>query len=129
MSDAQPNSKGATFTYVLGAFAGFAVLLSVIQTFFGRTEIEDPRAKERAANTEEINKAQGELVAKMGLNDKAKAAALFAKTAEALKAKAPAPSKMAVPPAVVPAPAAPAPAAPAAPAAPGAAPAAPPPAK
>lgn len=88
--------KGASFTFVLGAFAVFAVLLSLFQAWKGGAPT-DPRADERTANTAEIQKAQSELIGKMGISDKAKAAALFAKTAEALKARAPAPSKTVVP--------------------------------
>ena len=95
-STSTPAGKGATFTFVLGAFAAFAVLLSLFQASMGGTPA-DPRAAERAANTAEIQKAQNELIGKMGISDKAKAAALFAKTAEALKAKAPAASKTVVP--------------------------------
>ena len=90
------RGKGATFTYVLGAFAVFAVAHSLIQAWQGSTPV-DERAALRTANTAEIKKAQGELIAKMGLDDKAKSAALFEKTAAALKAKAPAASKTVVP--------------------------------
>lgn len=115
-----PRSKaGSTFLWVLGAFASFAVLFYLIQVVFVRPGAEDPRAPERLANKEEITKAQNELIAKMGLTDPAKKAALFAKTAESLKAKAPAVSTQVVPgsptqlkqaaaPAAAPAPAAPA---------------------
>lgn len=119
----QPTPKGATFTFVLGAFAAFAVLFSLIKWWRSGTA-DDPRAAERAAFAAEIKKAQDDLLGKMGIGDKAKAAALFAKTTETLKAKPNAPSKMAVPPAI---PAAGAPA-PSAPAAAPAAPAPPPPA-
>ena len=95
-STSNSTGKGATFTFVLGAFAAFAVLLSLLQAWTGGVP-EDPRAAERIANTAEIQKAQTELISKMGISDKAKAAVLFAKTADALKAKAPAPSKMVVP--------------------------------
>lgn len=116
-----PRSKGATFTYVLGAFAVFAVALSLLQSWKGQTPVDD-RAELRAANTAEIKKAQGELIAKMGLDDKAKAAATFEKTAAALKGKSPAASKMVVPGSPTQLKAAPAPA-PAPAAAPAAAPA------
>ncbi len=123
MSDqTSPTPKGATFTFVLGAFAAFAVLFSLIKWAKSGTAA-DPRAAERAAFAAEVHQSQDDLLAKMGVSDKAKAAALFAKTAETLKAKPNAASKMAVP-AAVPA-AAPAPAPAAAPAAPPAAPPAP----
>jgi hypothetical protein len=95
-STSTPAGKGATFTFVLGAFAAFAVLLSLFQAWKGETP-SDPRAADRLAFAAEIQKAQNELIGKMGISDKAKAAALFAKTAETLKAKAPAASKTVVP--------------------------------
>lgn len=117
------RGKGATFTYVLGAFAVFAIALSLIQSWKGSAPA-DERAALRAANTAEIKKSQDELVAKMGLDDKAKASATFEKTAAALKSKTPAASKMMVPGSATqlkslppPAPAAPAPTAAPAPAA------------
>lgn len=122
MSSTATSSKaGATFLWVLGAFASFAVLFYVIQASFATQGAEDPRAPERLANKEEILKAQNELVAKMGLNDPAKKAAIFTKTLETLKGKPAGVSTQVVPgsptqlkQAAAPAPAAPAPAAPAA---------------
>ena len=127
----QPKKAGATFLWVLGAFAGFAVLFSVIQTVSGSKLGEDPRAPERAANTAEIAKAQSENLSKIGLSDAAKKKAVFEKVLAATAAKKPAVSTQVVPgsptqlkqaaAAAAPAPAAPA----AAPAAPAPAPAAP----
>lgn len=122
----QPQKAGATFLWVLGAFAGFAVLFSVIQTVSGSKLGEDPRASERAANTAEIVKAQNENLAKIGLSDAAKKKAVFEKILATSAAKKPAVSTQVVPgsptqlkqaAAATPAPAAPAPA-PAAPAQP-----------
>lgn len=109
--------KGASFTFLLGTFAVFAVLLSVFQSFNGEKP-EDPRAADRKQFTAEIRDAQKVIMEKTGLTDKAKAAGIYAKTADALKAKAPAASKMVIPGSptqlkALPAPAAPAPAAPA----------------
>lgn len=111
--------KGASFTFLLGTFAVFAVLLSVFQAFQG-AKPEDPRAAVRTQFTGEIRDAQKEIMGKTGLTDKSKAPAIYAKTAEALKAKAAMASKMAIPgsptqlkamaPAAAPAPAAAAPA-------------------
>jgi hypothetical protein len=124
----QPKKVGATFLWVLGAFAGFAVLFSVIQALSGSKLGEDPRAPERAANTAEIVKVQNENIAKIGLSDAAKKKAVFEKILTASAAKKPVVSTQVVPGsptqlkqavAAAPAPAAPAPAAPApAPAAP-----------
>ncbi|SKB04703.1 hypothetical protein SAMN02745166_04090 [Prosthecobacter debontii] len=98
MSSTAPSSKaGATFLWVLGAFLSFAVLYFVIQSLFAHPGAEDPRASVRLENKEEILKAQNEIVAKMGLNDPAKKAAIFTKTMEALKAKPAAASTQVVP--------------------------------
>ena len=109
--------------WLLGAFAGFAVLLSVINFTSSRDVTTDPRMDERLAIKEEIFTTQQELVAKMGLADPAKAHAIFEKTDAALKAQKPVKSSIVVPgsptqlqQAAAAAPAAPAPAAPAAPA-------------
>jgi len=93
----QSSSKGATFTFVLGVFAGFAVLLTVIQAIWGESTINDPREEDRLKNKEEITAVQTALIEKMGLNDKAKTADLYAKTAASLKAKTPKASTMLVP--------------------------------
>lgn len=122
----QPKKAGATFVWVLGAFAGFAVLLLIIQALTDSKQGFDPREKERRDNTAEILKAQAENMAKLGLNDEAKKKGVFGKTLAALAAKKPGVSTQVVPgsptqlkqaaAASAPAPAA-APAAPAAPAA------------
>ena len=136
------SSKGATFTFVLGIFAGFAVLLAAIQALFGDPTLNDPREEERLKFKDEIAAAQAPLLDAMGLKDKSRTADLLKKTAEALKAKTPKASSMLVPGSptqlkqmAAPAPAAapatpPAPASkPATPPAPASPPAAPPPPK
>ncbi|OYW77460.1 MAG: hypothetical protein B7Z37_04275 [Verrucomicrobia bacterium 12-59-8] len=131
----QTKKAGATFLWVLGAFAGFAVLFTIIQAINDSKQGFDPREQERRDNTAEILKAQAENIAKLGLNDAAKKKAVFEKTLAALGAKKPGVSTQVVPgsptqlkqaaaSAPAPAPAAPAPVAPAA-AAPAPAPAAP----
>lgn len=132
----QPQKAGATFLWVLGAFAGFAVLFTIIQAVSDSKQGFDPREAERTAYTAEILKAQSENLAKLGLTDAAKKKAVFEKTLADLGVKKPAVSTQVVPgsptqlkqaaaaaPAPVPAappagtpPASPAPAAPAAPA-------------
>ena len=131
----QPKRAGATFLWVLGAFAGFAVLFSLIQSMTSSKLGIDPRAEGRIANTAEIVKAQNENLAKIGFNDDAKKQAAFEKAVAAVAAKKPAASTQVVPgsptqlkQAAAAAPAAPAPApAPAAPATPAPAPAPAPP--
>lgn len=91
------SATGATFTWVLGCFAGFAVLFYLIQALFGGVAETDPRAGERLAARREIAKEQTELLAKMGLNDEAKRAEVFAKTAAGLKTKKPVKSAALVP--------------------------------
>ncbi|WP_395738103.1 hypothetical protein [Prosthecobacter sp.] len=149
----QPKKAGATFTWVLGAFAGFAVLFILIQAANDSKQGFDPREKERQDNTAEILAAQAKSLASLGLNDPKKKADVFAKSFKDLAAKAeeastqvvpgsptqlkqaaaaaPAPAAAPAAPPAAPAPsAAPAPAtAPAAPAAPAPAPAAPAPPK
>lgn len=124
----QPKKAGATFLWVLGAFAGFAVLFTLIQSGVDSKLGEDPRAQERAANTAEITKAQNENMAKIGMNDAATQKAVYGKALSALGAKKPAASTQLVPgsPTQLKQAAAAAPAAaPTAPAAPATAPAAP----
>jgi hypothetical protein len=127
MSQPDPSKKaGATFTWVLGAFAGFAVLFIFIQSITDSKQGFDPREQERRDNTAEILKAQAENIAKLGLNDEAKKTAVFEKTVAALAAKKTGVSTQVVPgsPTQLKQAAAAAPA-PAAPAAPSSAPAAP----
>lgn len=83
----QPKKAGATFVWVLGAFAGFAVLFILIQSITDSKQGFDPREQERRAYTAEILKAQSENIAKLGLNDEAKKNAVFTKTLAALGAK------------------------------------------
>jgi hypothetical protein len=130
MSQPDPSKKaGATFTWVLGAFAGFAVLFIFIQSITDSKQGFDPREQERRDNTAEILKAQAENIAKLGLNDEAKKTAVFEKTVAALAAKKTGVSTQVVPGSPTQlkqaAAAAPAPAAPAAPASAPAAPASP----
>lgn len=123
----QPKKAGATFVWVLGAFAGFAVLFILIQAITDSKQGFDPREQERRDNTAEILKAQTENIAKLGLNDEAKKNAVFTKTLAELGTKKPGVSTQVVPgsptqlkqaAAAAPAPAAAAPAAAPAPAAP-----------
>ncbi|MBX7206911.1 MAG: hypothetical protein K1X78_01260 [Verrucomicrobiaceae bacterium] len=88
--------KGAGFTFVLGAFAAFAVIFAVIQSWQGGPAV-DPRAGERLTNTAEIKKGQDALLTQMGLSDKEKTASVFAKTVDSLKAKTPGPSAVMIP--------------------------------
>ncbi len=130
MSQPDPSKKaGATFTWVLGAFAGFAVLFIFIQSITDSKQGFDPREQERRDNTAEILKAQAENIAKLGLNDEAKKTVVFEKTVAALAAKKTGVSTQVVPGSPTQlkqaAAAAPAPAAPAAPASAPAAPASP----
>lgn len=129
---ASPSKGGTTFLWVLGAFAGFAILFSIFQGLFGREGRTDPRAADRSAFRAEVEKAQGPIVAKMGLNEPASRDALFKKAIDTLNGRkvgvsaqlvpgSPTQLKQAAAGAAAPAPAAPG-AAPA-PAAPGAAPA------
>jgi hypothetical protein len=140
MSQPDPSKKaGATFTWVLGAFAGFAVLFVLIQGITDSKQGFDPREEERHKNTAEILKAQADNIAKLGLNDAKKKEAVFKTTLSELAKKKEGTSTQVVPgsptqlkqaaaaPAL--APAAPAPGAPApAPGAPAPAPGAPTPA-
>jgi hypothetical protein len=98
MSQPDPSKKaGATFTWVLGAFAGFAVLFVLIQALTDSKQGFDPREQERRDNTAEILKAQAENIAKLGLNDEAKKKAVFEKTLDDLKKKTPGVSTQVVP--------------------------------
>ncbi len=93
----QPKKAGATFLWVLGAFAGFAVLFLLIESVTSSKLGEDPRADERYANTAEIVKAQTENLNKIGFNDSAKKQAVFEKAVAAVGAKKPAASAQVVP--------------------------------
>ncbi len=98
MSSPDNNPQtGATFLWVFGCFAGFAALFYVFQALFGGLAEQDARAEERLAARQEIAKEQTDLLTKMGLNDKAKSAAVFTKTATTLKAKKAAKSAALVP--------------------------------
>lgn len=121
----QTQKAGATFLWVLGAFAGFAVLFSILQSTASTPE--DPRIAERLAAKEEITKLQDANLTAMGLKDAAKKAEAFNKALATLKAKPVGASTQVVPGSPTQlkqaAAAAPAPAPAAAPAAPPAAPA------
>jgi hypothetical protein len=98
MSSTDSSSKaGATFTWVLGAFASFAVLFWLVQTVFAKPGDRDPRAPERLANRAEIVDQQAELVGKLGLADPSRKAALFDKALTALKARPQGASQQVVP--------------------------------
>jgi hypothetical protein len=93
----QPKKAGATFLWVLGAFAGFAVLFTMIQATVDSKLGDDPRAPERLSNTAEIVKTQNENLAKLGFSDVAKKKAVFDKTLAQLGAKKPTVSTQVVP--------------------------------
>ncbi len=98
MSQPEPSKKaGATLVWVLGAFAGFAVLFTAIQAVNDSKQGFDPRAEERLSNTAEILKGQNENLAKLGLSDAAKKKALFEKTLSTLGSKKPGVSTQVVP--------------------------------
>lgn len=93
----QPKKAGATFTWVLGAFAGFAVLFILIQAVTDSKQGFDPREQERRDNTAEILKAQSENIAKLRLNDEDNKKKVFKKTLDALAEKKPGVSTQVVP--------------------------------
>ena len=93
----QPKKAGATFLWVLGAFAGFAVLFTLIMASADSKLGDDPRAPERLSNTAEIVKAQNENLAKLGFSDAAKKKAVFDTTVAQLGAKKPTVSTQVVP--------------------------------
>ena len=93
----QPKKAGATFLWVLGAFAGFAVLFTLIVASADSKLGDDPRAPERLSNTSEILKAQNENLAKLGFSDAAKKKAVFDSTVAQLGAKKPTVSTQVVP--------------------------------
>jgi hypothetical protein len=65
MSDSSSH-KAPGLVWILGAFAGFAVLTALAQNFYGN-EVSDPAAEGRLANKKEIVEAQLPLVEKMKL--------------------------------------------------------------
>ncbi len=99
MSSSESSSQtGPTLLWVIGCFAGFAALFYLIQALFGGAAADaDPRAGERLAARQEVAKEQAEMIGKMGLDDQAKRAAVFAKTAAGLKTKKAAKSEALVP--------------------------------
>jgi hypothetical protein len=98
MSSSESSSKtGATFLWLLGSFAGFAVLFYVVNALFGGPSGSDPRSSDRLQIKSEIAAEQAALIEKMGLADDVKRAALFDKAALGLKAKPPVKSAALVP--------------------------------
>jgi len=98
MSSPETSTKSnATFLWVLGSFVGFAVLFYLVQLVFGTQPVTDPRSPDRLVIKQEVLDEQKALLAKMGLTDEAKKAALFAKAASELKNRKPAKSAFVVP--------------------------------
>ena len=95
MSEPSSPQRAPGFIWLLGAFAGFAVLAAVLNGVFAGQR-PDPRGSERAANLAEITKAQNENMAKMGL-EKGKSTDRLAKGLELVKAMKAAKSNMVVP--------------------------------
>jgi hypothetical protein len=86
MSNSETSSKSsASFLWVLGAFAGFAVLFLLIQALFGTEQVTDPRSPDRLLIKGEILAEQQSLIAKMGLDDETKRAVLFVKASKEVK--------------------------------------------
>lgn len=86
MSNSETSSKSsASFLWVLGAFAGFAVLFLLIQALFGTEQVTDPRSPDRLTIRGEVLSEQQALIAKMGLNEETKRTALFVKASEEVK--------------------------------------------
>ena len=83
------------FIWILGAFAGFALLSLVAQTFLGQQRT-DPREGDRLANLSEVKAAQAANVQKMGL-EAGKSGERLAKALEVLKGQKPSTSTMLVP--------------------------------
>ena len=125
MSASTTSTRAPGFVWLLGAFAGFAILAAVLTSLFS-AERTDSRIPDRLANWDEIHKAQLANVQKMGLEE-GKSAAALAKGLTLVAGQAPSKSGMVVPgsptqlkqaaaaaapaaPAAAPAPAAPAPA-------------------
>lgn len=98
MSTSETSSKSsASFLWVLGAFVGFTVIFLVVQALFGKVPVTDPRSPDRLVIRGEILAEQDAWIAKMGLNDETKKAALFAKATAELKNRKPAKSAFVVP--------------------------------
>jgi hypothetical protein len=92
-----PSKSSASFLWVSVAFVGFAALFFIVQALFGKAPVTDPRSPDRLAIRDEVLAEQNALIAKMGLNDEAKRAAVFAKAAAELKSRRPAKSAFLVP--------------------------------
>lgn len=82
-----PSKSSASFLWVSGAFVGFAALFFIVQALFGKAPVTDPRSPDRLAIKGEVLAEQNALIAKMGLDDEAKRAAIFAKAAAELKSR------------------------------------------
>jgi hypothetical protein len=92
-----PSKSSASFLWVSGAFVGFAALFFIVQAIFGKAPVTDPRSPDRLVIKEEVQAEQNALIAKMGLDDEAKRAAIFAKAAAELKSRKPGKSAFLVP--------------------------------
>jgi hypothetical protein len=92
-----PSKSSASFLWVSGAFVGFAALFFIVQALFGKAPVTDPRSPDRLAIKGEVLAEQNALIAKMGLNDEAKRAAIFSKAAAELKSRKSAKSAFLVP--------------------------------
>jgi hypothetical protein len=92
-----PSKSSASFLWVSGAFVGFAALFFLVQALFGKAPVTDPRSPDRLAIKDEVQAEQNALIAKMGLNDETKKAAIFAKAAAELKTRKSAKSVFVVP--------------------------------
>ena len=82
-----PSKSSASFLWVSAAFVGFAALFFIVQALFGKAPVTDPRSPDRLVIKGEIQAEQNALISKMGLNDEAKRAAIFAKAAAELKSR------------------------------------------
>ena len=92
-----PSKSSASFLWVSGAFVGFAALFFIVQALFGKAPVTDPRSPDRLAIKGEVLAEQNALIAKMGLNDEGKRAAIFSKAAAELRSRKPAKSAFLVP--------------------------------
>lgn len=96
MSSVSSSANGGGFPWILAGFTGFAVLLAVLLNLQSPAS-SDPAEPARLANQEEILKAQGELLGKMGLKDDARREQIFAATLQRLAQRKPAASTQVVP--------------------------------
>ncbi len=95
-ADSSTSSQRAPgFIWILGAFAGFALLSLLVQSLLGQQR-SDPREPDRLANLNEIKAAQAANVQKMSL-EAGKSGERLAKALEVLKGQKPTTSTMLVP--------------------------------